>query len=106
MNPNNVHFDMRKHRITYAQLDKLLSQLGFVRHQGTPKWVWYEHADSSTEIFLANKKPDEVARPSEVVSARVHLVAKGLISEEEIDAYLAKSSPGKKAEKHTRRGQS
>jgi hypothetical protein len=99
MNKNTVHFDMRKNDVTYGQLDNLLSQLGFVRHPGAPKWVWYEHADSGTEIILANKKSNETARPSEVVSARVHLIAKGLISEEEFDTLLTNGPGAKKAAK-------
>src|SRR5438876_11086657 len=102
MKNNNVHFDMRKHHVTYGQLDALLSQRGFVRHKGAPKWVWYQHADSGTEIILADKKPTDTARPSEVVSARVHLVAKGLITDEEFDA-LVTNGPGRKAaEKRTK----
>lgn len=98
MNKNNVDFDMRNHHVTYGQLDKLLLQLGFVRHAGAPKWVWYEHAASGTEIILAQKKFNETARPSEVVAARVHLVAKGLMSEEEIGNYLGNEAGGKRVE--------
>src|SRR5947209_20012208 len=71
------------------------SRLGLVRHQEATKWVWYRHAASGTEILLADKKPDEPARPSEIVSTCVHLLAKGLISQEEIDSLLANGLSGK-----------
>src|SRR4051812_19001965 len=102
MDRKNVHFDMRTCRVTYGELDKLLSRLGFVRHQGAPKWVWYEHVATGTEIILADKKPDEVARPSEIVSTRVHLVTRGLMNEEEIDDALATGPSKKETDKQVR----
>jgi hypothetical protein len=80
---------MVNNQVTYGQLDKLLLQLGFVRQRVESKWRRYEHAASDTVIILADKKPGEPARPSEAASARIHLVAKGLISEEELEQKLA-----------------
>jgi hypothetical protein len=80
---------MVNNQVTYGQLDKLLLQPGFIRQRVKSKWRRYEHAASDTVIILADKKPGDPARPSEVVSARIHLVAKGLISEEELERKLA-----------------
>lgn len=74
--------------VTYGQLDQLLLDLGFIRQSVPPAWGRYEHAGSGTVIILAAKRPTEPARPSEVASARIHLVAKGLISEGELEQKL------------------
>jgi hypothetical protein len=78
-------------RITYRQLDELLVQLGFSRARVEPKWLRYEHAASDTVIVLADKNQDEPVRITDAVSARRHLVEKGLITAEELKAVL---SPG------------
>jgi hypothetical protein len=83
--------------ITYKQLDDLLSDLGFVRSHVEPKWLRYEHAPSDSLIVLAEKKPQDLVRITDAVSARLHLVAKGLISEEELKAFLSRSSVARKA---------
>jgi hypothetical protein len=80
---------MVNNQVTYGQLDALLLQLGFVRQRVKSKWRRYEHAASDTVIILADKDPAEPARPSEVASARIHLVAKGLIGEAELEQQLA-----------------
>jgi hypothetical protein len=92
---------MVHNEVTYGQLEELLLQLGFVRQDVGSQWHRYEHAVSDTEIILAAKPPTEPARPSEVASARIHLVAKGLIREAELDQQLGhntaqKTTPGAK----------
>ncbi len=75
-------------------MDDLLVQLGFTRAHVEPKWICYEHAASDTLIVLADKKEDEPVRVTDAVSARRHLVEKGLITEEELEAILARSAGG------------
>ena len=78
--------------MTYQQLDELLVQLGFSRQHVEPKWRRYEHAPSDTIFTLVERGPHEPVRITDAVSARQHLVEKGLISEEELDAKLSKSA--------------
>ncbi len=84
-------------RMTYKQLDQLLIELGFTRDRVEPKWLRYEHAPSDTMIVLADKKPNEMVRITDAVAARLHLVAKGLISEEELQRFLSRSVNGKRS---------
>jgi hypothetical protein len=89
--------------INYRQLDELLLHLGFTRRRVEPKWLSYEHAASDTVIALVEKQPDAPVRLTDAVSARRHLVEKGLITEEELRAHLtrsataAKTTPAKKS---------
>jgi hypothetical protein len=74
-------------------MDKLLGHLGFIRHKVKPKWIRYEHAPSDTVIVLVDKKPTDPVRPTDVLSARLHLILKGLISEDEFGAFLSQATP-------------
>jgi hypothetical protein len=40
-----------------------------------------------------------MVRPTDAISARIHLVAKGLASDEELDRWLKRKAPGKKKAK-------
>ena len=86
-------------KMTYRQLDQILTRLGFTRHRVEPKWLRYDHEESDTMIALVEKKPGELVRPTDAISARIHLVAKGLASEEEIDRWLNRKTPAKKAKR-------
>jgi hypothetical protein len=79
-------------RFTYQQLDELLLSLGFTRHHVEPKWRRYDHPASDTLIALVEKGPDEPVRSTDAVAARLLLVEKGLISEEELQERLAQSA--------------
>ena len=82
--------------VTYKQLNELLCQLGFARQRVEPKWLRYEHPPSDTVIVLVEKRPNELVRVTDAVSARRHLVEKGLVSEDEIDALLHAGATVKK----------
>jgi hypothetical protein len=84
-------------RITYKQMDQLLVDLGFTRTRVEPKWLCYQHVDSDSMIVLVEKKPHELVRITDAVAARLHLVAKGLISEEELRGFLSRSANTKKS---------
>jgi hypothetical protein len=80
---------MESDPITYQQLDDLLVRLGFSRDRVEPKWIRYEHAKSDTLIVLPEKKRDEPVRITDAVSARRHLIEKGLITAEELETILS-----------------
>jgi hypothetical protein len=93
---------MNREGVTFEQLDRVLGQLGFSRQIAPPNRVWYQHGASDTVIVLPDQKLGELVRSPDWISARVHLIEKGLISEQELDEMLvaktppAKSPPGKK----------
>ena len=81
---------------TYRQLDELLLSLGFTRRHVEPKWRRYEHAAADLFIIVIEKGPNEPVRLSDALSARLHLVEKGLITEKELAERLARSAPATK----------
>ncbi len=83
---------MATNRITYKQLDDLLTRLGFSRKRVEAKWLRYEHKPSELVIVVAAKEPSELVRVTDAVSARRHLVEKGVIAANELDELLSRSS--------------
>jgi hypothetical protein len=83
-------------QINYKQLDELLIHLGFSRSRVEPKWLRYEHAPSDTLIVLADKKPSDPVRITDAVSARLHLIEKGLVTAQELEAFLSRNSVARK----------
>ena len=88
---------MESDQISYKQLDGLLLHLGFSRSRVEPKWVRYEHAASDTLIVLVDKKPSDPVRITDAVSARLHLIEKGLITPKELEAFLSRKATTRKA---------
>lgn len=92
---------MATNRITYKQFDELLVQLGFSRKRLDGKWMRYEHQPSELVIVVAAKEPTALVRITDAVSARRHLVEKGIISASELELLLSQDSlpepTGKKA---------
>jgi hypothetical protein len=78
-------------RITYQQFDELLLSLGFTRQHVAPKWRRYDHAASDTMIAVVEKGPDELVRSTDAIAARLLLMEKGLISEQEFQERLTRS---------------
>jgi hypothetical protein len=85
--------------MTYQQLDEVLIRLGFSRQHVEPKWLRYEHADSNTIIALVEKEPHEQVRITDAVSARRHLIEKGFLSDQELDAMLYAGASSRRAVK-------
>ncbi len=84
-------------KMNYKQLDELLIHLGFSRARVEPKWLRYEHAPSNTLIVLADKKPSDPVRITDAVSARQHLIEKGLLTALELDAFLSRNLADRQA---------
>jgi hypothetical protein len=95
-NTKKEAFPMTPDVMTYAQLDKVLKGLGFTRERVEPKWIRYYHKPTDLTIGLVEKKPTEIVRPTEALSARLHLVQTGLVSDEELDALLKPKTPPKR----------
>lgn len=78
--------------ITYAELDRLLVELGFTEVPVKPSWKAYRWAASEKLVLLPNQPQDSTVRPVELASVRRHLVEAGLVDVEEFEAWLAGGS--------------
>jgi predicted RNA binding protein YcfA (HicA-like mRNA interferase family) len=87
--------------MTYEQFDTLLRRLGFTQERVESKWLRYRHEEAELVIVVAAKPASEFVRVSDAVSARRHLVEKGVVSAKKLDALLSQNSipeaSGKKA---------
>jgi hypothetical protein len=70
---------MKSETITFADLEKLLVNLGFVNLHH-PKYQIFEHSRENARISLPNYTPNDVLRPVDLVVARGTLEAYGLLS--------------------------
>jgi hypothetical protein len=82
--------------ITFKQLNELLVHLGYSRRHVEPKCLRYEHAASDTLIVPVEKAPHEPVRIIDAVSARRHLVEKGLITEDALESLLLPNATPRK----------
>jgi predicted RNA binding protein YcfA (HicA-like mRNA interferase family) len=65
---------------TYRDLVQLLARLGFQDESVEGSHRAFRHGASETLILLAEFEPEDPLRAEDLISARRHLVAKGLIS--------------------------
>lgn len=67
-----------------------------------PRWRRYEHAHSDTMTSVGDRRPTESVLPSELVSARRHLIEKGHVDAEELEQMLSPKSPRQKTTSSSR----
>jgi hypothetical protein len=77
--------------LTYQRLHRLLLGLHFESVPTRPSWRAYRHPGSGAVILLADRGPDQPARPLDLISVRRHLAENGILAEAEFDQYLATS---------------
>lgn len=81
---------MKSDPITFDDLSKLLTRLGFnLRAVSGPQKV-FQHLESDTLIILPHYEPQETLRAMHWVSARKLLIEKDLITPAAVDGYLEK----------------
>lgn len=80
---------MKPDPITFADLEKLLVKLGFVKLPH-PKYQIFEHPATEALISLRNYTPHEAIRPVDCVVTRGTLEAYGLMSREAFEGLTEK----------------
>ncbi len=82
---------MKSDPITFDDLSKLLTRLGFsLRAVSGPQKV-FQHLDSDTLIVLPHYEPQEPMRAIHLVSTQKLLIEKDLITQAAFDGYLEKT---------------
>jgi hypothetical protein len=80
---------MSRPAITFTDLRRLFTELGFTEVVVPKSHVAFLHADSGTEIFLPLYKPDQRVAPRHLVPVRAMLDAKGVLDEAGFDLAVA-----------------
>jgi hypothetical protein len=80
---------MKAEQITFADLEKLLLKLGFVKLQN-PKYHIFEHPQENALVALPRYAPNDVVRPIHLVATRGTLEAYGLMSREVFEGLAEK----------------
>jgi hypothetical protein len=82
---------MRSDPITFNDLAKLLSRLGFILCSVTGPQKVFQHLASDTLIILPHYEAQEPLRAIHLVSTRKLLIEKDLITPAAFDGYLEKT---------------
>jgi hypothetical protein len=77
--------------LTYAELFELLRSLGFSEHSAAANRRSFEHAATDTVLLFSVNVPTQPVRDADLLSAEVHLLAKGLI-DGPLDAMLLREA--------------
>lgn len=82
---------MNEKHVTYQQLYALLKSLGFEQHPSDirPQARVFFHGPTDT-LLAFGRDPNEQVTPADLLSADVHLQAKGIV-DEPLDILLAES---------------
>jgi hypothetical protein len=80
---------MSRPAISFTNLRRLFTELGFTEVVVPKSHVAFLHPGSGTEIFLPLYKPDQRVAPRHLVPVRAMLDAKGLLDGEEFDRVVA-----------------
>jgi predicted RNA binding protein YcfA (HicA-like mRNA interferase family) len=77
---------------TYRELIGLLEHLGFQDESVEGSHRAFRHRASDTLILLADLKPEDAVRRQDLISARRHLDAKGLMAAREFEQRFPESA--------------
>lgn len=78
--------------ITYATLDRVLTDLGFVVTTVPNSHTLYEHAESGALIMLRLHRPNDPVDPGTLLVVRKTVVDRGVIEPEAFERLLQKNS--------------
>jgi hypothetical protein len=80
---------MKAEPVIFADLEKLLLKLGFVKLQN-PKYHIFDHPQDNALVALPHYARNDVVRPIHLVATRGTLEAYGLMSREGFDGLTEK----------------
>lgn len=80
---------MATDRVAYAQLFRLLEELGFQEIPTREKWRAFRHRASDTLLPFVSPNPDSAVRELDAISVRTHLDAQGLLDRADFNRFLA-----------------
>ena len=84
---------MKLEEITFFDLEKLLSRLGFINQPTTGSQTVFQHAASNTLIILPHYEPQEPLREIHLLGTQKMLIEKDLISRAAFQGFMEKATP-------------
>jgi hypothetical protein len=76
-------------RITFAQLRRLLLDMGFAETVTPKEHVFFAHQPSGAEVALPIYRSNRTVLPHHLVTVRMMLDAKGLMESDAFDDFVA-----------------
>ena len=74
--------------VTFAQLEHILTELGFVKNVVPKTGVAYEHPPTQTLFVVRLHKPDEIVPGKVLLAAQLQLDGRGVIEAAEFEQML------------------
>jgi hypothetical protein len=83
---------MRNPRITFAQLRRLLLDMGFTETVTPRSHVFFAHEASGAEVALPIYRANRIVLPHHLITVRIMLDGKGLMPADDFDAFVSSAS--------------
>lgn len=83
-----LSYEQKKNRITFAQLENVLEEIGFTKTVLPDTGVVYRHANSDSMLVVRLHKPREVVPDYVMAATRLQLDEQGIIEGDDFDAML------------------
>jgi len=83
---------MHNPRITFAQLRRLLLDMGFTETVPPKSHVFFAHEPSGAEVSLPIYRSNRLILPHHLNTVRIMLDAKGLMEGDDFDDFVASAS--------------
>ncbi len=86
---------MSNPRINFAQLRKLLLDLGFAETITPKKYTFFAHASSGAEFAIPIYRSNQIVLPHHLIAVRMMLDATGVMKSDDFDEAVASASSTK-----------
>ncbi len=74
---------MKNSSVTYGDVERLLAQLGFASEDTNGRYKVFRHQSPDVLIILPPGRAGDHANPANVVAVRRHVVANGLLDDDD-----------------------
>ena len=88
---------MSKPRVTFAELRRLLLDMGFTEAVTPGSHVFFAHQPSGAEVALPIYRANRLVLPHHLITVRMMLDAKGLMDRDDFEEYVASASANQSA---------
>jgi predicted RNA binding protein YcfA (HicA-like mRNA interferase family) len=83
---------MSRPRVTFAELRRMLLDMGFTETVVPGSHVFFAHQPSGAEVALPIYRSNRMVLPHHLITVRIMLDAKGLMDRDDFDDFVASAS--------------